>query len=212
MGNWKKKRGNIGPNKQGRYNRRTGKTENFNERNKRPEANLPKKADTETDEEPLSRDGSARRGQGRKGNCKRFIPEEQEEQEAKEFVKPKRLPNGPCCPDQPAIVAKNAQLLKELRRNPHREFDEITMRPDIIVIQPWFERKYRRHMPHFREYLLEQGIRTRVDVSLQDRGRALSRTRGGSGAPHLSRQARPRSGAGLGRTFSGASTQVYLGS
>ena len=86
--------------------------------------------------------------------------EEQEEQEAKEFVKPKRLRNGPCCPDQPAIVAKNAQLLKELMRNPHREFDEITMRPDIIVIQPWFERKYRRHMPHFREYLLEQGIRT----------------------------------------------------
>ena len=44
MGNCekKKKRGNIGPNKQRRYNRRTGKTENFNQRNKRIEANLPK--------------------------------------------------------------------------------------------------------------------------------------------------------------------------
>jgi hypothetical protein len=37
MGNWKKKKGNIGRNKQRRYNRRSGKVENFNQRNRRAE-------------------------------------------------------------------------------------------------------------------------------------------------------------------------------
>ena len=76
MGNWKKKRGNIGPNKQRRYNRRTGKTENFNERNKRIEANLPKKADTETDED-LSPE-MARQEERKKYPSRGFIPEVRE--------------------------------------------------------------------------------------------------------------------------------------
>lgn len=86
--------------------------------------------------------------------------EEQEQPETTIVVAPKRLPLGPCCPDQVAIAAKNEQLLTELMRKPQRAFDSVTMRPDIIVIQAWFERKYRRHMPHFREYLREQNIRT----------------------------------------------------
>ena len=87
--------------------------------------------------------------------------EEQEQPETTIVVVPKRLPLGPCCPDQVAIAAKNEQLLIELMRKPQRAFDSVTtMRPDIIVIQAWFERKYRRHMPHFREYLREQNIRT----------------------------------------------------
>jgi regulator of protease activity HflC (stomatin/prohibitin superfamily) len=86
--------------------------------------------------------------------------EEQEQPETTVVVAPKRLPLGPCCPDQVAIAAKNEQLLTELMRKPQRAFDSVTMRPDIIVIQAWFERKYRRHMPHFREYLREQNIRT----------------------------------------------------
>ena len=86
--------------------------------------------------------------------------EEQEQPETTIVVAPKRLPRGPCCPDQVAIAAKNEQLLIELMRKPQRAFESVTMRPDIIVIQAWFERKYRRHMPHFREYLREQNIRT----------------------------------------------------
>ena len=86
--------------------------------------------------------------------------DEQEAAETTIVVVPKRLPLGPCCPDQDAIAAKNEQLLTELMRKPQRAFDSVTMRPDIIVIQAWFERKYRRHMPHFREYLREQNIRT----------------------------------------------------
>lgn len=86
--------------------------------------------------------------------------EEQEGSETTTVVAPKRRPLGPCCPDQVAIAAKNEQLLTELMRKPQRAFDSVTMRPDIIVIQAWFERKYRRHMPHFREYLREQNIRT----------------------------------------------------
>ncbi len=86
--------------------------------------------------------------------------EEQEQPETTIVVVPRRLPSGPCCPDQVAIAAKNEQLLTELMRKPQRAFDSVTMRPDIIVIQAWFERKYRRHMPHFREYLREQNIRT----------------------------------------------------
>lgn len=86
--------------------------------------------------------------------------EEQEWSETTTVVAPKRRPLGPCCPDQVAIAAKNEQLLTELMRKPQRAFDSVTMRPDIIVIQAWFERKYRRHMPHFREYLREQNIRT----------------------------------------------------
>lgn len=86
--------------------------------------------------------------------------EEQEGSETTTVVAPKRRPLGPCCPDQVAIAAKNEQLLTELMRKPQRAFDSVTMRPDIIVIQSWFERKYRRHMPHFREYLREQNIRT----------------------------------------------------
>ena len=42
MGNWKKKKGNIGRNKQRRFNRRTGKVENFNQRNRRAEPQLNK--------------------------------------------------------------------------------------------------------------------------------------------------------------------------
>ena len=84
--------------------------------------------------------------------------DEQEAAETTIVVVPKRLPLGPCCPDQDAIAAKNERLLTELMRKPQRAFDSVTMRPDIIVA--WFERKYRRHMPHFREYLREQNIRT----------------------------------------------------
>ena len=96
----------------------------------------------------------------REAEAKADADEEQEQPETTIVVVPKRLPSGPCCPDQVAIAAKNRQLLTELMRKPQRAFDSVTMRPDIIVIQAWFERKYRRHMPHFREYLREQNIRT----------------------------------------------------
>ena len=86
--------------------------------------------------------------------------EEQAKPDTTNVEVPKRLSLGPCCPDQNAIAAKNKQLLTELMRKPQRAFDSATMRPDIIVIQAWFERKYRRHMAHFREYLREQNIRT----------------------------------------------------
>ena len=102
----------------------------------------------------------AKREAEAKAEAEADADEEQKQPETTIVVVPKRLPLGPCCPDQVAIAAKNEQLLIELMRKPQRAFDSVTMRPDIIVIQAWFERKYRRHTPHFREYLREQNIRT----------------------------------------------------
>ncbi len=69
----KEKEETSGPNKQRRYNRRTGKTENFNQRNKRIEANLPKKADTETDEDLTPE--MARQEERKRTRPEGFIPE-----------------------------------------------------------------------------------------------------------------------------------------
>ena len=66
----------------------------------------------------------------------------------------------PCCTDQVALQRKNQTMLKELMQHPVRAHDPVTLRPDIIVIQPWFAAKYRRHMAHFRQYLIDQNVRT----------------------------------------------------
>ena len=146
MGNWKKKRGNIGPNKQRRYNRRTGKTENFNERNKRPEANLPKKADTETDEN-LSPE-LARQEERKKYPSRGFIPE----------VRERTFRHCTCQGTELAL--KNQRLLELLRQEP-RGFDELTGVADVLVITRRFRVHHARHMKHFVAFLREQNIRYR---------------------------------------------------
>jgi hypothetical protein len=83
-----------------------------------------------------------------------------ESEKTEVIVKQPRRVSKPCCIDQVALNQKNESMLEELFDNPVRAYDPVTLRPDVIVIQPWFTAKYLHHMPHFRQYLAVQNIRT----------------------------------------------------
>ena len=146
MGNWKKKRGNIGPNKQRRFNRHSGKMENFNERHKRPEANPPQKVDTENDEQLTP---EMARQQERKNHPSRgFVPE----------VKVRTFRHCTC--EGTELALKNQRLLDLLRQEP-RGYDDATGAHTVLVISQRFRIKHARHMRHFVAFLRESDIRYR---------------------------------------------------
>ena len=131
MGNRKKKRGNIGPNKQRRFNRHTGRMENFNERKHRQAQ--PSKNRNNASNEHTSRG---------------FVPE-----------RPERKFRHCTCEGE-ALALKNQRLLALLREQP-RGFDDATGAPSVLVITQRFRREHARHMRHFVAFLREQNIRYR---------------------------------------------------
>ena len=145
MGNWKNKKGNIGRNKQRRFNRRTGKVENFNQRN-RSQEKPSSKANEETNE-PLSPEEA--RQEARKNHAaKGFVPE----------VKPRTFRQCTC--EGTELALKNQRLLDLLRQEP-RGYDDATGAHTVLVISPRFRRHHARHMRHFVAFLGERNIRYR---------------------------------------------------
>ena len=145
MGNWKKKNGNIGPNKQRRFNRRTGKLENFNQR-KRSQQNPSSKVNEERNEH-LSAEGA--RHEARKNHhAKGFIPE----------VKERTFRHCTC--EGMELALKNQRLLELLRKEP-RGIDLVSGAANVLVISQRFRRHHARHMKHFVAFLREQNIRYR---------------------------------------------------
>ncbi len=145
MGNWKKKKGNIGRNKQRRFNRRTGKVENFNQRN-RSQEKPSSKVNKETNEHlsPEEARQEARKNHAAKG----FVPE----------VKPRTFRQCTC--EGTELALKNQRLLDLLRKEP-RGFDPVSGAANVLVISQRFRRIHDRHMKHFVAFLREQNIRYR---------------------------------------------------
>ena len=145
MGNWKKKKGNIGRNKQRRFNRRTGKVENFNQRN-RSQEKPSSKVNKETNEHlsPEEARQEARKNHAAKG----FVPE----------VKPRTFRQCTC--EGTELALKNQRLLELLRKEP-RGFDPVSGAANVLVISQRFRRIHDRHMKHFVAFLREQNIRYR---------------------------------------------------
>ena len=145
MGNWKKKKGNIGRNKQRRFNRRTGKVENFNQRN-RSQEKPSSKVNKETNEHlsPEEARQEARKNHAAKG----FVPE----------VKPRTFRQCTC--EGTELALKNQRLLDLLRKEP-RGFDPVSGAANVLVISQQFRRNHARHMKHFVAFLREQNIRYR---------------------------------------------------
>ena len=145
MGNWKKKQGNIGRNKQRRYNRRTGRVENFNARN-RTEPTPSNKVEADEDKH-LSPEEL--RYEGRKNHSARgFIPET-------------RVRTFRHCTCQGTELALKNQRLLELLKNGPRGFDAVSGAANVLVITKGFRRLHARHMKHFVAFLREQNIRFR---------------------------------------------------
>jgi len=145
MGNWKNKKGNIGRNKQRRFNRRTGKVENFNQRN-RSQEKPSSKVNEETNEHlsPEEARQEARKNHAAKG----FVPE----------VKPRTFRQCTC--EGTELALKNQRLLDFLRQEP-RGYDDATGAHTVLVISPRFRRHHARHMRHFVAFLGERNIRYR---------------------------------------------------
>ena len=145
MGNWKNKKGNIGRNKQRRFNRRTGKVENFNQRN-RSQEKPPSKVNEETNEHlsPEEARQEARKNHAAKG----FVPE----------VKPRTFRQCTC--EGTELALKNQRLLDLLRQEP-RGYDDATGAHTVLVISPRFRRHHATHMRHFLAFLGERNIRYR---------------------------------------------------
>ena len=145
MGNWKNKKGNIGRNKQRRFNRRTGKVENFNQRN-RSQEKPSSKVNKETNEHlsPKEARQEARKNHAAKG----FVPE----------VKPRTFRHCTC--EGTELALKNQRLLDLLRQEP-RGYDDATGAHTVLVISPRFRRRHVRHMRHFVAFLGERNIRYR---------------------------------------------------
>jgi hypothetical protein len=145
MGNWKKKKGNIGRNKQRRFNRRTGKVENFNQRNRSHEKTS-SKVNEETNEHlsPEEARQEARKNHAAKG----FVPE----------VKPRTFRHCTC--EGTELALKNQRLLDLLRQEP-RGYDDATGAHTVLVISPRFRRRHAHHMRHFVAFLGERNIRYR---------------------------------------------------
>ena len=145
MGNWKKKNGNIGRNKQRRFNRRTGKVENFNQRNRSQEK--PSSKVNEEQNEHLSPEEA--RQEARKNHAaKGFVPE----------VQPRTFRHCTC--EGTELALKNQRLLDLLRKEP-RGFDPVSGAANVLVVSQRFRRIHARHMKHFVAFLREQNIRYR---------------------------------------------------
>ena len=145
MGNWNKKKGNIGRNKQRRFNRRTGKVENFNQRNRSQEK--PSSKVNEQTNEHLSPEEA--RQEARKNHAaKGLVPE----------VKPRTFRHRTC--EGTELALKNQRLLDLLRQEP-RGYDDATGAHTVLVISPRFRRRHARHMRHFVAFLGERNIRYR---------------------------------------------------
>jgi hypothetical protein len=145
MSNWKKKKGNIGRNKQRRYNRRTGRVENFNARHQ-TQAPSPAKVQTNNDNHLTPEE--ARQAARKHHSAKGFVPETR--------VRTFRH----CTCQGTELALKNQRLLELLRKEP-RGFDPVTGVANVLVITQRFRGIHARHMKHFVAFLREQNIRYR---------------------------------------------------
>ena len=145
MSNWKKKKGNIGRNKQRRYNRRTGRVENFNARH-HAQATSPAKVQTDNGGHRTPEEA---RYEARKHHSARgFVPEAR--------VRTFRH----CTCEGTEMALKNQRLLELLEKEP-RGFDPVSGVANVLVITRRFRGIHARHMKHFVAFLREQNIRYR---------------------------------------------------
>jgi hypothetical protein len=142
MSNRKKRRKNIGPNKQWRRNPKTGKLEKF-------QGKSPRKQPTEKKEQPVNKaltPGELRELKRKNHPSKGFIPS-----------KPKPT-FRPCVCEGIDVELSNAEILEDLKRE-ERAYDEETETYTVLVINRRFRRKHARHMRHFRTFLRDEKIR-----------------------------------------------------
>ena len=138
----KKRRKNIGPNKQWRRNPKTGKLEKFQGKSQR-------KQPTEQTEQPTNKaltPGELRELERKNHPSKGFIP-----------VKRTRT-FRPCVCEGIDVELSNAEIFEDLKWE-ERGYDEKTGTFSVFVINQRFRRKHARHMRHFRAFLKEEKIR-----------------------------------------------------
>ena len=133
MSNRKKRRKNIGPNKQWRRNPKTGKLEKFQGKSQRKQPTNPERKSEKKELKP----GHVAHG---------FSP-----------VKPKPT-FRPCVCEGIDVELSNAEIFEDLKWE-ERGYDEKTGTFSVFVINQRFRRKHARHMRHFRAFLKEEKIR-----------------------------------------------------
>ena len=132
------------PNQQRRYNKHTGRWEQFTGKPKPVEKKPDDKKDEKTFDDPDLEREHARRTYPSTG----YTPSKQGA----------RRKTVPCACEGDVLESTNRRMLSELRRNKLRGYNVATGMNDVLVINDGFRGEFRRHMNHFRQFLRNERI------------------------------------------------------
>jgi DNA-directed RNA polymerase subunit N (RpoN/RPB10) len=132
------------PNQQRRYNKHTGRWEQFTGKPKPVE----KKPNDKKDEKTFDDLGLEREHARRTYPSIGYTPSKQGA----------RRKTVPCTCEGDVLESTNRRMLSELRRNKLRGYNVATGMNDVLVINDGFRGEFRRHMNHFRQFLRNERI------------------------------------------------------
>ncbi len=132
------------PNQQRRYNKHTGRWEQFT--GKKPKPVKKKPDDKKVEEKAFDNPNLEREHNRRTYPSIGYTPSKQAA----------RRKTVPCTCEGGVLVSTNRRMLSELRRNKLRGYNVATGMNDVLVIDRRFRGKFRRHMKHFRQFLRDE--------------------------------------------------------
>jgi hypothetical protein len=130
------------PNQQRRYNKHTGRWEQFTGKPKPVEKKSDDKKEEETFDDPAFEREHKRRTYPSIG----YTPSKQTA----------RRRTVPCTCDGDVLESTNRRMLSTLQRNKLRGYNAATGMRDVLVINGRFRGEFRRHMNHFRQFLRDE--------------------------------------------------------